>query len=179
MNQSQHSLTSTVRMSSYTSPSPPKMTTGLSQCGGPAILTMQRQFIIFSCRRCDLSGLVPGTGPLCSSGGSSGRTAGRCGAAGSWHSHSTSWGQGRVDTSAVERSIGSTTGCTITEKVSTRAFTLLKTPTSAFTFKTLLSHYAKRALTPRSLNVKLGPRRNYHKGRAAIRHYANQTACPL
>ena len=32
-------------------------------------------------------------------------------------------------------------------------------------------------LTPRSLNVKLGPRRNYHKGRAAIRHYANQTAC--
>ena len=98
INQSQHSLTSTVRMSSYTSPSPPKMTTGLSQCGGPEILTMQRQFIIFSCRRCDLSGLVPGTGPLCSSGGSSGRTAGRCGAAGWWHSHSTSWGQGRVDT---------------------------------------------------------------------------------
>ena len=31
-------------------------------------------------------------------------------------------------------------------------------------------------MTPRSLNVKLGPRRNYHKGRAAIRHYANQTA---
>ena len=30
-----------------------------------------------------------------------------------------------------------------------------------------------------SLNVKLGPRRNYHKGRAAIRHYTNQTACPL
>ena len=29
--------------------------------------------------------------------------------------------------------------------------------------------------TPRSLNVKLGPRRNFHKGRAAIRHYANQT----
>ena len=28
-----------------------------------------------------------------------------------------------------------------------------------------LRHYAKRALTPRSLNVKLGPRRNYHKGR--------------
>ena len=45
--------------------------------------------------------------------------------------------------------------------------------------KTLLRHYAKRALTPRSLNVKLGPRRNYHKGRAAIRHYANQTARPL
>ena len=31
-------------------------------------------------------------------------------------------------------------------------------------------------MTPWSLNVKLGPRRNYHKGRAAIRHYANQTA---
>ena len=29
--------------------------------------------------------------------------------------------------------------------------------------------YAKRALTPRSLNMKLGPQRNYHKGRAAIR----------
>ena len=42
-----------------------------------------------------------------------------------------------------------------------------------------LRHYAKRALTPRSLKVKLGPRRNYHKGRAAIRHYANQTARPL
>ena len=42
-----------------------------------------------------------------------------------------------------------------------------------------LRHYAERALTPRSLNVKLGPRRNYHKGRAAIRHYANQTARPL
>ena len=32
--------------------------------------------------------------------------------------------------------------------------------------KNLLRHYAKPALTPRSLNVKLGPRRNYHKGRA-------------
>ena len=31
-----------------------------------------------------------------------------------------------------------------------------------------LRHYAKQALTPRSLNVKLGPRRNYHKGRAAL-----------
>ena len=62
---------------------------------------------------------------------------------------------------------------TITEKAPTRAFSWLKAPTSAFTFKTLLRHYAKWALTPRSLNVKLGPRRNYHKGRAAIRHYAN------
>merc|ERR1712218_207700 len=75
--------------------------------------------------------------------------------------------------SAANRYIGSTTGCTITEKAPTRAFSWLEAPTSAFTFKTLLRHYAKRALTPRSLNVKLGPRRNYHKGRAAIRHYAN------
>ena len=33
-------------------------------------------------------------------------------------------------------------------------------------------------MTPWSLNVKLGPRRNYHKGRVAIRHYANQPARP-
>ena len=66
-------------------------------------------------------------------------------------------------------------------KSSIRKFviSLLKAATNAFTFKTLLRHYAKRALTPRPLNVKLGPRRNYHKGRAAIRHYANQTARPL
>ena len=65
--------------------------------------------------------------------------------------------------SAVKRSISSTTGCTITEKAPTRAFSWLKAATTAFTFKTLLSHYAKRALTPRSLNVKLGPRRKGHK----------------
>ena len=52
----------------------------------------------------------------------------------------------------------------------------LKEPASAFTLKTLLRHYAKRALTPRALNVELGPRRKGHKGRAAIRHYANQPA---
>ena len=46
---------------------------------------------------------------------------------------------------------------TITEKASTRAFSWLKAPTSTFTFKTLLRHYAKQALTPRSLNVNLGP----------------------
>ena len=67
----------------------------------------------------------------------------------------------------------------ITEKAPTRAFSWLKAATTTFTFKTLWRHYAKRALTPRSLNVKLGPRRNYHKGRAAIRHYANQPARPL
>ena len=43
-----------------------------------------------------------------------------------------------------------------------------------FIFKTLLRHYAKRTLTSRFLNMKLGPRRNYHKGQAAVRHYANQ-----
>ena len=64
----------------------------------------------------------------------------------------------------------------IMEKAPSRAFSWLKAATTAFTFKTLLRHYAKRALTPQSLNVKLGPQHNYHKGRAAIRHYANQTA---
>ena len=54
--------------------------------------------------------------------------------------------------------------CTITEKDPTRAW--LKAATTAFTFKTLLRHYAKWALTLRSLNVKLGPERKGHKGRA-------------
>ena len=65
---------------------------------------------------------------------------------------------------------------TITEKAPTRAFSWLK---AAFTFKPQLRHYAKQALTRQSLNVKLGPRRNYHKGRAALRHYANQPTRPL
>ena len=55
---------------------------------------------------------------------------------------------------------------TITEKAPTRAFSWLKEPTSAFTFKTLLRNYDKWALTPWSLNVKLGPRLNYCKGQA-------------
>ena len=38
---------------------------------------------------------------------------------------------------------------TITEKAPSRAFSWLKAPTSAFTFKTLLRHYAKQTLTPR------------------------------
>ena len=38
---------------------------------------------------------------------------------------------------------------TITEKAPTRAFSWLKAPISAFTFKILLRHCAKRALTPR------------------------------
>ena len=52
----------------------------------------------------------------------------------------------------------------ITEKAHTRAFSWLKAATTIFTFKTLLRHYAKRTLTPRSINVKLSSRRNYHKG---------------
>ena len=44
----------------------------------------------------------------------------------------------------------------ITEKAPTRAFSWLKAATSAFTFKALLRRYAKWALTPRSLNMKLG-----------------------
>ena len=47
-----------------------------------------------------------------------------------------------------------------TEKAPTRAFSWLKAATTAFIFKTLLRHYAKRALTPRSLNVNLGPQRS-------------------
>ena len=54
----------------------------------------------------------------------------------------------------------------ITEKAPTGASSLLKSVTTAFTFKTLLRPYAKRMLTPRSLNVKLGPRRKGHKGQA-------------
>ena len=72
-------------------------------------------------------------------------------------------GRGSVSVSASKRSIQS---FVITEKAPTRAFSWLKAATTAFTFKTLLRHYAKRALTPRSLNVKLGPRRKGHKGRA-------------
>ena len=88
------------------------------------------------------------------------------------------------DRSWIEKLIGvvirdSNEGYPKVRNLPTRAFSWLKTATTTFTFKTLLRHYAKRVLTPRSLNVKLGPRRNYHKGRAAIRHYANQTARPL
>ena len=65
-----------------------------------------------------------------------------------------------------------------TEKALTRTLSWLKAASTTFTFKTLLRHYAKRVLTPRSLNVKFGPQCNYHEGWAA-RHYANQTARPL
>ena len=60
----------------------------------------------------------------------------------------------RIVTSASKRSIRR---FVITEKTpTTRAFSWLKAATTVFTFKTLLRQYAKRALTPWSLNVKLG-----------------------
>ena len=56
--------------------------------------------------------------------------------------------QRQLCTSAANRSIGSTIGCTITEKVESA-------------FKTLSRHFA------RSVDMKLNPRRNYHEGWAA------------
>ena len=41
--------------------------------------------------------------------------------------------------------------CTITEKAPTRTFSWLKAATTAFTFKTLLRHFAKPVLTPTQL----------------------------
>ena len=78
-----------------------------------------------------------------------------------YHLITLSGGQWPVElqTKAIQRFV-------ITEKAPTRAFSWLKAATIAFTFKTLLRHYAKRALTPRSLNVKLGPRCKGHKGQA-------------
>ena len=46
--------------------------------------------------------------------------------------------------------------CTFTEKASTRAFSWLKAPTTAFTLKTLLKHYAERMLTQRSSRCEIG-----------------------
>ena len=43
----------------------------------------------------------------------------------------------------------------ITEKTPTRAFSWLKVPTCAFTFRTLLRHYAKRMWTLRSFEALL------------------------
>ena len=71
---------------------------------------------------------------------------------------------GEIVNSASGASKSSIRRFVITEKAPTRAFSQLNAATTAFTFKTLLTHYAKRALTPRSLNVKLGPQRNYHEG---------------
>ena len=85
------------------------------------------------------------------------------------------WRVAGLPSSAANRLIGEVVQSQRRPLLPTRAFSWLKAPTSALTFKTLLRHYAKQALTPRSLNVKLGPRYNYHKGQAAIRHFANQT----
>ena len=74
-------------------------------------------------------------------------------------------GLGKIFSSAANRLIGEVVQSRRRPLLG-RAFSWLKAPTRAFTFKTLLRHYAKRALTPRSLNVKLGPRRKGHKGRA-------------
>ena len=46
-----------------------------------------------------------------------------------------------IQTKAIRRFV-------ITEKAPTRAFSWLKAATTAFTFKTLLRHYAEQALTP-------------------------------
>ena len=54
--------------------------------------------------------------------------------------------QFRAENSAAYDTLVSQSVYTITEKAPTRAFSWL---ISAFTFKTLLRHYAKRALTPR------------------------------
>ena len=62
----------------------------------------------------------------------------------------------------------------IIKKAPTRTFSWLKAPTSTFTFKTLLRHYAKWALTPQKVDMTLGPRRNCHKGRAVTFASATQ-----
>ena len=54
----------------------------------------------------------------------------------------------RVHTGAVDDPSVSKSVFTITEKAPTRAFSWLKAATTTFTFKTLLRHYAERALTP-------------------------------
>ena len=51
--------------------------------------------------------------------------------------------------SAADHPLVSQSVFTFREKATTRAFSWLKAPTSAFTFKTLLRQYAKRTLTQR------------------------------
>ena len=63
-----------------------------------------------------------------------------------------------------------------TEKAPTRAFSWLKAATTAFTFKTLLRHYAKWALTPRSLNVKLGLRLSVLNVKAVVAAFNQEKA---
>ena len=64
------------------------------------------------------------------------------------------------------------------DKAPTRAFSWLKMPTSAFTFKNLLRHYAvNRRLNMVTwwVDVKLGHKCKDHKGWAALRIIANLT----
>ena len=65
------------------------------------------------------------------------------------HAHIASLGRaGRSSAVGVSRVVLQTINrrsCTIAEKAPTKAFSWLKAPTSAFTFKTLLRHYAKHA----------------------------------
>ena len=63
----------------------------------------------------------------------------------------------RLQTKALQRFV-------ITEKAPTRAFSLLRAASTAFTFETLLRHYAKQALTLWFLNMKLGLRHKGHLG---------------
>ena len=49
-------------------------------------------------------------------------------------------------TMSVIRAVNDPSVFTIMERASTRAFSWLKVPTTAFIFKTLLRHYAKQAL---------------------------------
>ena len=60
----------------------------------------------------------------------------------------------RVTCDCVSASKSSIRRFVITEKAPTRAFSWLKAATTAFTFKTILRHYAKQALTPRLVDVK-------------------------
>ena len=60
-------------------------------------------------------------------------------------------GGANTETDGSWKSISASKSCirrfVITEKAPTRAFSWLKAATTAFTFKTLLRHYAKQALT--------------------------------
>ena len=56
--------------------------------------------------------------------------------------------EANVNISAVKRFIGFTIGFHNHREGPTMTFSWLKAPTSAFTFKTILRHYATQALTP-------------------------------
>ena len=67
----------------------------------------------------------------------------------------------------------------ITEKAPTRAFSWLKAATTAFTFKTLLRHYAKRALTSRVLLHDYEPSRSSTTGKSEAGCRVNGLNCSL